>query len=259
MLIPFDRLRQHNFSLSDIKVICQIPPYRVLRMKGRPCNGFFYLASGSCHYSFDGGEFSLAPGAVIYLPFASHHTLTLTSESIRFYRVDFTLTVNGEVALFSDRPMKITDTAPPECIEAIYTLEGDFGIGDNTVIKTEKICTIFSSLQKATMSINTKRLMPAVKYIQEHAVDSINCGALAELCFLSTSRFYELFRAEFGVTPLEYRDRLLIRRATALLSAGDISIREAAFAAGFENAAYFSRFFKKHVGVSPSEYVVGRR
>lgn len=258
MIIPFDELKHHDFGVSDIRVLRQNPPYRILRVKGRPCNGFLYIQQGTCHYAFEGGEFALSAGAVAYLPFDSHHTLTVTSESIHFYRIDFTLRIDGELAFFSDRPLKITDEASPECVETIMALDGDYGISDNTIAKTQKLCTIFSCLQTSSVSANRKRLMPAVRYLQEHAVGNVNCGKLAELCFLGTSRFYDLFGSEFGMTPLEYRNRLVIRRAKALLSAVDVSVSEVAFAVGFENAAYFSRFFKKHTGLSPSEYVSNR-
>lgn len=254
MILEFDELKQYDFSLSDIGVILQSPSYRCLRVKGRPCNGFLYLRHGSCRYTFEDGEFSLSEGAVAYLPDGSHHTLTITSENFQFYRIDFTLRINGELAHFSDHPIKLSDQASPECAEAIMTLERDYGIGENTVIKTQKLCTIFASLQKSTVSTDMKRLMPALQYLQEHAVGEVNCGELADLCFLGSSRFYDLFRAELGMTPLEYRDRLILRRATSLLAARDLSVSEIAFAVGFENAAYFSRFFKKHMEISPSEY-----
>ena len=69
--------------------------------------------------------------------------------------------------------------------------------------------------------------------------------------------FYELFRAEFGVSPLSYRDRLLVRRAKTMLEAGDIPVKEIALSLGFETAAYFSRFFKKQTGMTPMTYKKG--
>ena len=254
MIVPFQELRKHEFSLSDINVMCQRPIYRILTQKSRLSNSFLYLQQGSFRYSFDEGEFVASEGGVVYLPFGSRHRLDILSEEICFYRVDFTVRIDGEIALFSNHPIKITDQAPPECIEAITALEGDYGIGEDTVMKMQKMCAIFSALQKKELNRNTARLMPAVRYLQENASGSVNCATLADLCFLSTSRFYDLFHAEFGMTPLEYRDRLLLRRAVTLLSADDLSISEAAFAVGFENAAYFSRFFKKHMGISPTEY-----
>ncbi len=255
MILPFSELKQYPFCLSDIKVILQNPQYREFCARGRTCNGFLYVVSGSCRYDFDGGGFTLTEGGLTYLPFGSHHKLTVTSESIIFYRIDFTLNINGEMALFSKHPLKICDEVTVECAEAIAALEKDYGIGDNSVIKTEKMCVILASLQRSAISAARKRLMPAVRHLQEHAADGVDCSKLAELCFLGTSRFYDLFHDEFGMSPLQYRDRLLLKRAVALLTAGDISVGETAFAVGFESTAYFSRFFKKHTGLSPSEFI----
>lgn len=254
MILPFDELGKYEFALSDINVILQNPQYRFLSQKNRLFNGFLYILDGSCKYEFEGGKFTLSNGGVIYLPLGSRHTFTITSENISFYRIDFTVKIGDEVVLFSDRPIKLTDSASTECVETIASLEKDFGIDGDSIARMQKLCTVFSCLRKRTVSSNTKRLMPAVRYLQENITVGVGCSALAELCFLSTSRFYELFQAEFCMTPLEYRDRMLVRRAEAMLTAGDVSVREVALAVGFENAAYFSRFFKKHTGIAPSEY-----
>lgn len=254
MIINYSELCKHEFSLTDIKIIRQKPSYRLLIQKSRICNGFLYIISGSCRYSFDGGEFSAGEGSVIYLPLGSKHTLNVTSPEICFYRLDFTLKIGREIALFSDIPLKITDKAPAECAELLSELESDYGISDNSILRTEKLCRIFLCLEKNTRSKNTARLMPAINFLHENATEKTSCAELAKLCFLGSSRFYNLFKSEFGVTPLEYRDRLLIKRASAMLEAGDISVKEAAFAIGFDNTAYFSRFFKKHTGMSPFEY-----
>lgn len=255
MLLPFEDLKLHPFELSNINVILQNPQYRELNSRGRTCNGFIYIKEGSCRYEFEDGGFELCEGGLTYLPLKSYHKFTITSESILFYRVDFTLTVNGKPAYFSDRPLKICDQTPIECVEAIAALESDYSIGDNMIIKTEKMCTVFAALQRTTVDPLEQRLTPAVKYLHEHAADGVDCSALAELCFLSKSRFYDLFHKVNGLSPLEYRNQLLLKRAKALLMSGDVSVGETAFAVGFENLAYFSRFFKKRVGISPVEFL----
>lgn len=42
--------------------------------------------------------------------------------------------------------------------------------------------------------------------------------------------------------------------AQNLLETTDYNISEVAAAVGYDNALYFSRLFRKHIGVSPSEY-----
>ena len=254
MIIDFFELKKYDFSLSNIKVYRQTPLYRKLRVENRAYNSFLYLAEGDCVYSFSNEEFSFKDGAVVYLPFNSTHNLTVTSEKLLFYRIDFTIKIGEEVALFSNTPIKITDNATPECIDAINQLSKEVFIEENTILKTENLCRIFNSLQK-NQELHHKKIAPAIKYIHEHFNEEIDCTKLSELCFLGTSRFYELFRHELGLTPLEYRNQIIVRQAKFLLSGDDISVKEIAFSLGFQSVAYFSRFFKKHTGYSPSEYI----
>ena len=54
------------------------------------------------------------------------------------------------------------------------------------------------------------------------------------------------------MTPLQYRDNLIVKKAKVLLKLEEITISEISEILGFTDVAYFSRFFKKHVGMSPS-------
>ena len=169
---------------------------------------------------------------------------------------DTGITIRTKFKLFPGNVIlrRITDNAPPECAEILNELEGDYGTSCSSIARMEKLCRLLSCIEKSETGKISSRLAPAINFLQENATEKINCAHLAELCFLGTSRFYELFKRELGATPLEYRDDLLIRRAASMLEAGDVSVKEAALAAGFENTAYFSRFFKKHTGLSPTEY-----
>ena len=67
----------------------------------------------------------------------------------------------------------------------------------------------------------------------------------------------KLFIKEYGVTPLQFLQAKRIEHAKELLSRKkDISLRvnEIALSCGFSDPAYFSRLFKKLVGVSPNAY-----
>ena len=81
---------------------------------------------------------------------------------------------------------------------------------------------------------------------------------------VSRQHFCRLFREHIGTTFVRYVTYLRVGRACAALDDPGISIKEAAFSAGFGSISQFNRAFMQEVGVSPSQYrmvakeVVGR-
>ncbi|MCE0498095.1 MAG: AraC family transcriptional regulator [Methylacidiphilales bacterium] len=74
---------------------------------------------------------------------------------------------------------------------------------------------------------------------------------LATLGF-SYAHLCRLFQAKFGISPVEYRNSARLERAADILRDPRRTIAEAAYTAGFNDPAYFSRMFRKRHGVSPS-------
>ena len=253
MIIDLNELRKYDFRVSRVNVIHQKPKYRRLVVNSRPINGFLLIVHGSCRYAFEGGEFSLDPDSVVYLPTGSRHVLEIESEDIEFFRVDFDLYIDGEFALFSNSPKKMCDSAPRECAEAVRALMDACQYSNDSIRRTELICTVLRSLAANFEDPGKERLSPAISYLIEHLTDEIDCSALARLCHLSSSQFYNLFREEYKTSPLAYRDSLLMQKATVLLQ-DMFSVTEVAEMLGFESVSYFSRFFKKNCGVSPLNY-----
>jgi len=71
---------------------------------------------------------------------------------------------------------------------------------------------------------------------------------------LSPKYLSDLLKQETGKTALELIHLYIISEAKDLLVAGDKSIAEIAYQLGFENPPYFSRLFKKEVGMTPKEF-----
>lgn len=62
-----------------------------------------------------------------------------------------------------------------------------------------------------------------------------------------------------GLRPIAYINQKRIERAQLALIATNRSIKRVAYEAGFQDANYFSRLFKKQTGVSPLAYRVSHR
>jgi len=77
-------------------------------------------------------------------------------------------------------------------------------------------------------------------------------SVLARVAGLSAGRFQHVFRQEFGVAVRPYIRWLRLQRAACDLISG-ASLSQAAYAAGFSDAAHMSRTFRSTLGVAPSD------
>ena len=76
----------------------------------------------------------------------------------------------------------------------------------------------------------------------------------AEISGVSTSGFYRLFKEWAGISPNEYRTRMRISTAKSMLRQSNLGIGEIAARIGYADPYYFSRCFRRSVGVSPQQY-----
>ncbi|MBN2981407.1 AraC family transcriptional regulator [Cohnella algarum] len=74
---------------------------------------------------------------------------------------------------------------------------------------------------------------------------------LAELAFLSPSRFCDVFRRTVGVPPQLYLIQLRLEKAVALLETTDLKIVDIAMECGFRTLSNFNRLFNRHFGYAP--------
>lgn len=94
----------------------------------------------------------------------------------------------------------------------------------------------------------------AVSYMENHFTENISAGQLAELSHYSGRHFMRIFRKTYNASPLEYIIDLRINHACMLLRSTGMTVSETAKKCGFDDVNYFSRLFKKRMGISPSGY-----
>ncbi len=93
------------------------------------------------------------------------------------------------------------------------------------------------------------------QYILGNYEAPIDIELLAQQSGASASRFYRQFRRMTGLSPHKYVTALRLSASLRMLNRSDQTITEAAHAVGYQDEYYFSRVFKKHMGLSPSEYM----
>lgn len=79
-------------------------------------------------------------------------------------------------------------------------------------------------------------------------------GDYAQRLGVSAARLYRAVKRSTGKTPLAWIDEAVVSEAKALLSHTDLTVNEIASRVGILDPSYFSRFFRKQVGVPPVDF-----
>ena len=92
------------------------------------------------------------------------------------------------------------------------------------------------------------------QYIKEHLADDLNVTMIAEVMHFNPQYLTRTFKAETGSGILEYITHERLEAAKSLLLQTNISIKDVAAMVGYRDYAYFTRVFKKEIGISPKHY-----
>lgn len=92
------------------------------------------------------------------------------------------------------------------------------------------------------------------RYIGLHYKEPLNLDMLAEEAYVSKYYLAHAFKAEYGISPINYQISLRIKESRYLLRETDMSLSQIARVLGFSSASYFSQSFRRAEGISPLEY-----
>lgn len=117
---------------------------------------------------------------------------------------------------------------------------------------------ILSAISNAVNPITKKSYPPIFKEvldtIENNYFKKFSLQNLAKTFSISTSTLKRYFNKYTSKTPIDYINHIRLDRAKLMLVESNMSISEIAFNVGFDDALYFSKFFKKKIGVSPKKY-----
>lgn len=265
--ISLASLDQQAFALHQIHAVDMVPRRTTYASMpgGRAASCLFYIVSGSCAFFWNDGEIRLNTGGLAYLPRGSVHLYRTLSAQIRYIRLDFQMQSpeDGEHLIFSVHPLLLLEKTPAEMERMLHEMADtclSLEAGTALTVQSQLLhifCQLYAQCVSKRMNGSCRRVLPAVRFLETHLDCPISADELSRLCGLSITHLRRLFRVSTGMTPMEYHTRLRIRRACQLLHEGELSITQIAEALGYENVFYFSRVFKKVMGVPPKQYQDG--
>jgi transcriptional regulator GlxA family with amidase domain len=110
------------------------------------------------------------------------------------------------------------------------------------------------SAQLAVQAAERAPVRDLQAWIVEHPDEDCAIPSLARRAGMSVRHFARVFRAEVGLAPAAYVERVRLETARRLLETTAMSIDRVAEAAGFGTPESLRRAFARRIGLSPREY-----
>lgn len=108
-----------------------------------------------------------------------------------------------------------------------------------------------ASSEQRTMAARIERFRAL---LDRHCRERRPVASYADAMGVTTGQLSRICRATFGVSAIEAIDARSIHEAKRLLGYSNLSVKQIASELGFQDEAYFGRFFRKQTGLRPTEY-----
>lgn len=114
---------------------------------------------------------------------------------------------------------------------------------------------LFDNFSLATQQeVPNPSLRRVIAFIDQNYMQRLTLDLVASHVYLHKTYICQLFTKHLQISFVTYLENVRINKAKELLHTTNMSIREIADAAGYANASYFSKVFKKRVGLTPQQY-----
>ncbi len=129
--------------------------------------------------------------------------------------------------------------------------------GDDLIDYGYQMFIYITSYIKPQNPINySNRIVQATKeYLASHYAEDISLEVMAEYVNISPQYFSKLIKKTTGFNFIDWLAMFRVKKAKELLNNSNLTVKEVCFMVGYKDPNYFSRIFKKRIGITPSEYV----
>lgn len=245
----------------------------------------FYIISGYGEMLIDDYVFPLHPGTAILFKSGTEYMWMI--DEIKYYCINFDYTQTSshitkgfhpvhshsfnknsvfEQVSFEDAPL----LDKPIIIDGAQTVENQMKlIASEYYIGSEYSPLLLSSLLKSLiltmLSMANKRQTPQqskesllvqniIEYLNTNYSKNISNSILGDFFHFHPAYINRIFKKYAGTTMHEFLINRRLSAAMEILRSQNISVHEVARITGFSDTPYFTRIFKKRIGITPSEY-----
>jgi len=139
-------------------------------------------------------------------------------------------------------------------LETLMDLKGHPG-REQAIVCLRDAAGRLISCKRSVQEERTDHIVDRIdRYIHEHLGGDLSLTTLAELVYLNPTYLSTLYKQTTGRNLSDTITFARLEKAKELLKDSHFKIHELAATVGFENAGYFTRFFRKNAGIGPQEY-----
>jgi AraC-like DNA-binding protein len=228
-------------------------PFRLIRRQPRLSQVLVTLGGEGIVWADDAWERCVPGSAYLTPPTQPHGYHALTDTRWKFGWVMYDNQPEG-LLFRADRPRLVTVDAQP-IADAILGLYRESRGPAEPAVMHHWASLVHRYAERVTgEEAAPSRLGALWEQVDEHLSFPWTVTALADRAGTSGEHLRRLCRTALGRSPMRHVASLRMRRAAALLASEAFTIEAIAAQIGYENAFAFSTAFKRHMGLSPSQY-----
>lgn len=214
----------------------------------RKKHGIVLVNGGSFTFNMGDSSLTTQEGDMLYLPQNSCYTVEIASGE------DYLINFENDSLSF-DRPVKLISECKNK-YRSLFDRIIDLRIrGESEFLVKSQFYLLLDNITKDMRSAeNENPFLKNVKMLLE-SDENYSVKEIAKRCAICESGLRKLFKSTYGISPIEYKQKIKINKAKFLLEGSTLSIAEIAEQLGFYDAAYFTKAFKHHAGCTPTEYI----
>ncbi|HEU5073072.1 MAG TPA: AraC family transcriptional regulator [Polyangiaceae bacterium] len=111
------------------------------------------------------------------------------------------------------------------------------------------------ALRRASLGVRDgQQILQAMEWMRAHTAEPLTVSSIARRAGMSASHFAHCFTELARVSPMRYLKRIRLEQAQALLLGSSTRASEVAQRVGYRSPSHFTRDFKAHFGVPPSQF-----
>jgi len=227
-----------------------------------------YVISGTASWTVEGIAYTAKAGTCINVPPNVSHCMHTEDDTCEIYEIKYAVSKQSMIRnLGAGGQVFQGDVLLAELIAAVYDVSRRRTVQarkEGNSFLAALLHQILRILQKdeekeeISAFLNTEDFSPStkmtVKYIDENYSNDVSLEMVSEVTGYNRNYICTVFKRDCGFTVSTYLNYVRVFHAAEMIAYGDYTLQQVCAAVGFNDLSYFTKTFRKIVGIPPGQY-----